>query len=56
MRKPAGLALAVIALVASSALTSSASAVPDKKCQGNAENFQVVNGRCVSDGRAEKLR
>lgn len=56
MRKTAALTLAVLAMVASSAFTSSASAVPDRKCHGNAENFQVVNGVCVSDGKAEKLR
>ena len=34
---------------------STAQAASDKKCQGTPENFQVVNGRCVSDGKAEHL-
>jgi len=41
------------ALLASAASTAQAAA--DKKCQGNPENFQVVNGQCVSDGKAEHL-
>ena len=43
-----------LALVGSGA--GIASAAPDGKCGGNAENFQKVGGQCVSDGKAEKLR
>ncbi len=32
-----------------------ASAAPADKCGPGAENFQMVNGQCVSDGKAEKL-
>lgn len=56
MRKTAALTLAVLAMVVSSAFTSSASAVPMKKCAGNAENFTQIGNMCVSDGKAEKLR
>lgn len=47
--------MVLAAMMSASAMTSSASAVPMKKCQGDAENFQIVNGVCVSDGKAEKL-
>jgi hypothetical protein len=57
MRKTAAVTLSVLAMVVSSAFTSSSAAVPMKKCEGgNAENFQIVGGVCVSDGKAEKLR
>lgn len=45
-------------LVAMSLLGASggvASAAPRDKCANNPENFQIVNGQCVSDGKAEKL-
>lgn len=32
-----------------------AAAAPADKCAKNPENFQVVNGQCVSDGKAEHL-
>lgn len=55
MRRAAAVAMATIALVVGPGLMTSASAVPMKKCQGDAENFQIFQGQCVSDGRAEKL-
>jgi hypothetical protein len=36
-------------------VASTAHAAPAKKCQGNPENFLIVNGQCVSDGKAEHL-
>lgn len=47
--------MVLAAMMSVPAMTSSASAVPMKKCQPGAENFQIVNGVCVSDGKAEKL-
>lgn len=47
--------MATIALVVGPALTTSASAAPLKKCEDNPENFTLVGGVCVSDGRAEHL-
>lgn len=55
MRRTVAVTMATIALVVGPALTMSASAVPMKKCTDDPENFQIVNGKCVSDGRAEKL-
>lgn len=56
MRRAAAVTMAAIALVVGPAVTTSASAVPMKKCLSDPENFQVVNDdQCVSDGRAEKL-
>ena len=52
------LAILVALFFAAAVLVSAAStaqAASDKKCQGTPENFQVVNGRCVSDGKAEHL-
>lgn len=51
-----GLLVAMAALtVAVFASSTVASAAPAKNCQNNPENFQVVNGQCVSDGQAQKL-
>lgn len=55
MKRTAAVLMATVALVVGPALTTSASAVPDRKCDDNPENFQRVGGKCVSDGRAEKL-
>ena len=47
------LAILVALFFAAAVLASAAStaqAAPANKCQGNPENFQVVNGQCVSDG------
>ena len=52
------LMILVALFVAAAVLVSGAStahAAPATKCQGNPENFQVVNGQCVSDGKAEHL-
>lgn len=46
--------LLTLSLMASAG--SMASAAPRDKCANDPENFQIVNGQCVSDGRAEKLR
>ena len=46
--------LLTLSVVGSSA--GIATAAPRDKCANNPENFQVVNGQCVSDGKAEKLR
>lgn len=45
--------LLALSLVGSSAAL--ASAAPKDKCANNPENFQIVKGQCVSDGKAEKL-
>lgn len=55
MKKSAAVSMAVLVMWGGSALTSAASAAPMKKCQDDPENFQIVNGKCVSDGQAEKL-
>ena len=51
MKKRLALLGAAAALVGSFA--GPAAAAPAKKCLG--ENFQVVNGQCVSDGEAQHL-
>ena len=54
MKKTVITTLMVLAAFGGSVATSAAaSAAPAKKCPG--ENFQVVNGKCISDGRAEKI-
>ncbi len=55
MKKTAVTAVMLLSMLGSTVATSSAaSAAPAKKCPS--ENFQLVNGQCVSDGKAEHLR
>jgi hypothetical protein len=52
MKRSLLLAMAIMT-VSAFGFSTAASAAPAKKCPG--ENFQVVNGQCVSDGKAEHL-
>lgn len=55
MRKIAVTTVMLLSMLGGAVTVSgAASAAPkNNKCPG--ENFQVVNGKCVSDGRAERL-
>lgn len=54
MKKTAVTAVMLLSMLGGSvAVSTAASAAPKNKCPG--ENFQMVGGECVSDGRAEKL-
>jgi len=52
-KRVTGTVLLTLSLMGSS--VSMASAAPRDKCANNPENFQIVQGKCVSDGRAERL-
>lgn len=56
MRKIAVTAVMLLSMLGGTvAVSSAASAAPKDKCASNPENFQIVNGQCVSDGKAERL-
>ena len=56
MKKIAATAVVLLSMFGGTvAAAGAASAAPPNKCVTNPENVQVVNGQCVSDGKAQHL-
>lgn len=56
MKKTAAAAVMLLSVLGGTvAVSGAASAAPKDKCAGDRENFQIVAGQCVSDGKAERL-